>query len=59
MSKQLSTFKTPFGYNEAKNQLTLLFFDCMQKYRHCMLVRKVLLKQSMVIFGLEYRLEKY
>ena len=56
----ISTSKTPIGYNTAK-RLTLIVcvFFLLQKYRHCILVKKVLPKHSTVIFGLVYPPEKY
>ena len=59
MSMQLLTFKTPIGYNTAKPITECLCYSWLQKYRHCMSVKKVLPKHSMVIFGHFYLHEKF
>ena len=61
MSMQLLTSKTPIGYNKAKHITEYLCYFLLQKYRHCMSIKKVLPKHSMVIFALFYfhkKLEK-
>ena len=55
MSMQLSTFQTPYGNDKAKNQHWMFArFFWRQKYRHCMLAKEVLIKHSLVIFGIVY-----
>ena len=59
MSMQLLTFKTRIRYDKAKPITECLRYFLLQKYRHCMSVKKVLPKHSMVIFGLFYFQEKF
>ena len=59
MSMELLTFKTSIRYNKAKPITERLRYFWLQKYRHCMSVKKILPKHSMVIFGLFYFQEKF
>ena len=58
MSMQLLTFKIPIGCNKAKPIAECLRYFLLHRYRHCMSVKKVLPKHSMVISGLFYFQEK-
>ena len=55
MSVHLTTFKTPVGNNKAENQNLILAFSLTDRNIAIIVVERVLLIHSGVIFGLVYK----